>query len=132
MNEHQQLSVQALQWTGKSLKVLDQRLLPESIVYDEYHDAAGVAEAIKTMRVRGAPAIGIAAAYGVVLSVQLNSVKEPEQWRQRVADDIEILAHSRPTAVNLFWALEQMKNLLQATSDQPVPKFLALAQKIHA
>ena len=132
MNEQQQLTVQALQWTGNSLKVLDQRQLPEAIVYDEYHDAAGVAEAIKTMRVRGAPAIGIAAAYGVVLSVQRHSAKEPEQWREHVAADIDRLAQSRPTAVNLFWALEQMKHLLRTASDQPVPEFLALAEKIHA
>ena len=127
----QQLTVQALQWTGASLKVLDQRQLPEAIVYDEYHDAAGVADAIKTMRVRGAPAIGIAAAYGVVLSVQRHTVEQPRQWRQLVAVDIETLAHSRPTAVNLFWALDQMKHLLETVSDSPVPEFLALAAKIH-
>ena len=70
MTMQKKLAVQALQWTGDALKVLDQRQLPEKIVYDEYNDAAGVTEAIATMRVRGAPAIGIAAAYGVVLSVQ--------------------------------------------------------------
>ncbi|MGR9045385.1 MAG: S-methyl-5-thioribose-1-phosphate isomerase [Gammaproteobacteria bacterium] len=131
MNEQKQLAVQALQWTGDSLKVLDQRRLPEAIAFDEYQDAAGVAVAIKSMRVRGAPAIGIAAAYGVVLSVQRHSVKEPAQWRRRVAEDIEKLAQSRPTAVNLFWALEQMKRLLETASDNPVAEFLALAEKIH-
>ncbi|PKM12997.1 MAG: S-methyl-5-thioribose-1-phosphate isomerase [Gammaproteobacteria bacterium HGW-Gammaproteobacteria-3] len=131
MNESKHLPVQALQWTGTSLKVLDQRQLPQAVIYDEYHDTAGVVEAIKTMRVRGAPAIGIAAAFGVVLSVRRHSVKDPQQWRQSVAADIEVLSQSRPTAVNLFWALEQMKHLLAKASDQPVPEFLALAQKIH-
>ncbi len=65
MTQQTKLTVQALQWTGDALKVLDQRQLPENIVYDDYRDAAGVTEAIATMRVRGAPAIGIAAAYGV-------------------------------------------------------------------
>ena len=64
------LSVQALQWTGSTLKVLDQRQLPDTCCYDDYADAAGVAEAIFSMRVRGAPAIGIAAAYAVVLSAR--------------------------------------------------------------
>ena len=59
MSNSPQLSVQALQWSGHSLKVLDQRLLPENIHYHEYTDAAGVAEAIRAMQVRGAPAIGI-------------------------------------------------------------------------
>ncbi|MGZ5010599.1 MAG: S-methyl-5-thioribose-1-phosphate isomerase, partial [Methylobacter sp.] len=65
MTMQNKLTVQALQWTGDALKVLDQRQLPEKIVYDEYKDAAGVTDAIASMRVRGAPAIGIAAAYGV-------------------------------------------------------------------
>ena len=99
---------QALQWTGASLKVLDQRQLPETIVYDDYRNAEGVTEAIASMRVRGAPAIGIAAAYGVALSVIRHYADAPAHWRQKVAADITMLATSRPTAVNLFWALEQM------------------------
>ena len=77
-------SVQALQWTGTSLKVLDQRQLPETLVYDDYNDAAGVTEAIATMRVRGAPAIGIAAAYGVALSVIQHCADAPASWQQKV------------------------------------------------
>lgn len=127
------LKVQALQWTGQALKVLDQRRLPDAVVYDEYRDAEGVAEAIATMRVRGAPAIGIAAAYGVVLSVLKQRADHPGDWRQRVADDIEKLAKARPTAVNLFWALQQMQRLLQTVADaNSESEFLTLAEKIHA
>ena len=79
MTSSSNLSVQALQWSGRSLKVLDQRQLPESIAYDEYQDAGGIAEAIASMRVRGAPAIGIAAAYGVVLSAMQHYPNE--DWR---------------------------------------------------
>ena len=125
-------SVQALQWTGTSLKVLDQRQLPETLVYDDYNDAAGVTEAIATMRVRGAPAIGIAAAYGVALSVIQHCVDAPANWQQKVADDIAMLAKSRPTAVNLFWALEQMKVLLEQPLTNPQAAFVACAEKIHA
>ncbi|TAN68241.1 MAG: S-methyl-5-thioribose-1-phosphate isomerase [Methylobacter sp.] len=123
-------TVQALQWTGDALKVLDQRQLPEKIVYDEYKDAVGVAEAIVTMRVRGAPAIGIAAAYGVVLSVR-RQYAQSNQWRKKVAADIELLAKSRPTAVNLFWALDQMKAELAKQLDNPLAAILACAEKIH-
>lgn len=126
----QRLAVQALQWTGNSLKVLDQRQLPETIVYDEYKDAAGVAEAIVSMRVRGAPAIGIAAAYGVALSIRKHYA-ESNHWRQKVAADIEMLAKSRPTAVNLFWALDQVKAVLAQQLDNPIAAVLACAEKIH-
>jgi methylthioribose-1-phosphate isomerase len=124
--------VQALQWMGHSLKVLDQRQLPEQTVYDEYTDAPGVAEAIATMRVRGAPAIGIAAAYGVVLSVCQHYSLSLDGWRQHVLADIATLANSRPTAVNLFWALNQMKAALDGQQDNPFPAILACAEKIHA
>ncbi|MDP2904031.1 MAG: S-methyl-5-thioribose-1-phosphate isomerase [Methylovulum sp.] len=125
------LTVQSLQWTGSTLKVLDQRQLPDTCRYDEYSDAAGVADAIATMRVRGAPAIGIAAGYGVVLSAYQHCSGVSEGWRQRVTADIEILAKSRPTAVNLFTALDQMSAVL-AQSDAAPAALLACAEKIHA
>ncbi|MGZ8191900.1 MAG: S-methyl-5-thioribose-1-phosphate isomerase [Methylococcaceae bacterium] len=125
-------TVQALQWTGAALRVLDQRQLPEHVVYDEYNDAAGVTEAIATMRVRGAPAIGIAAAYGVALSVMQHYSATASDWRQHVAADIDRLATSRPTAVNLFWALDQMRAVLDQTHDNPLAAILACAKKIHA
>ncbi len=113
------------------LKVLDQRKLPNVIAYDYYQDAAGVGEAIKSMRVRGAPAIGIAAAYGVYLSVKHRLATCPGHWRQAVDEDIEMLSESRPTAVNLFWALDLMRNELERHSLDPLPALLSLAAKIH-
>ena len=124
-------TVQALQWTGDALRVLDQRQLPEHIVYDECKDAAEVAKAISSMRVRGAPAIGIAAAYGVVLSVRKHYAQS-NHWRQKVVADIELLAKSRPTAVNLFWALEQMKITLAQQQINPLGGIFACAERIHA
>jgi len=131
MTMQNKLTVQALQWTGDALKVLDQRQLPEKIVYDEYTDAVGVTEAIASMRVRGAPAIGIAAAYGVALSVRKHYA-ESNHWRQKVTADIAMLAKSRPTAVNLFWALDQMKTTLAKPLDNPMAAVLACAEKIHS
>jgi methylthioribose-1-phosphate isomerase len=90
------MTIEPIRWKGDVLELLDQRLLPEKQVYFRCRNAAEVAQAIRNMVVRGAPAIGCAAAFGVVLSKG-----SPESY--------EILAKSRPTAVNLFWALERMK-----------------------
>ncbi len=131
MSQQNSKTVQALQWTGHVLKVLDQRQLPETIIYDDYSDAAGVTEAIASMRVRGAPAIGIAAAYGVALSVMRHYAEDHAHWQQKVAADIDMLATSRPTAVNLFWALAEMKALLNQPLANPPAAFIACAVKIH-
>jgi methylthioribose-1-phosphate isomerase len=96
--------VQPLRWLGDRLELLDQRLLPEKVEYVQCRSAAEVAAAIRDMVVRGAPAIGCAAAFGVVLG---SSSKEA----------FDILAASRPTAVNLFWALERMKKAKDAGAE---------------
>jgi methylthioribose-1-phosphate isomerase len=85
-----------MRWRGDALDLLDQRLLPERTVYVACRSAAEVAQAIREMVVRGAPAIGCAAAFGVALDHGSNAA-------------FEVLAQSRPTAVNLFWALERMR-----------------------
>ena len=89
-------AVRPIRWLGDRLELLDQRLLPDKTAYVTCRTAEEVAKAIKDMVVRGAPAIGCAAAFGVVLSKG-----SPEAY--------EVLRNSRPTAVNLFWALERMK-----------------------
>jgi methylthioribose-1-phosphate isomerase len=89
-------AVQPIRWRGDRLELLDQRLLPEKTVYVVCRTAAEVADAIRDMVVRGAPAIGCAAAFGVVLD-------------RGSEKSFQVLAASRPTAVNLFWALERMK-----------------------
>ena len=90
------MKVEPIRWKGDRLELLDQRLLPEKTEYVTCRTAAEVAQAIRDMVVRGAPAIGCAAAFGVVLG---KGKKEA----------FELLAQSRPTAVNLFWALERMR-----------------------
>lgn len=131
MNLNNGLNVQALEWTGKSLKVLDQRSLPEKIIFDEYTHALGVAESISTMRVRGAPAIGIAAAYGVALSVMTHYSNSEANWKNNVFNDIQQLADSRPTAVNLFWALTKMQKLLNQQTGDPTQAIKQAALQIH-
>lgn len=93
-------AVQPLRWIGKSLDLLDQRLLPDRLEYVSCRTAAEVATAIRDMVVRGAPAIGCAAAFGIALDAACGA-------DLKVANDV--LAASRPTAVNLFWALDRMR-----------------------
>ncbi|MEN8259467.1 MAG: S-methyl-5-thioribose-1-phosphate isomerase [Pseudomonadota bacterium] len=124
-------SVRALEWRDGTLRVLDQRKLPEIIEYANYRTARGVAEAIASMRVRGAPAIGIAAAYGVVLAAIEHYQNNPGNWKKAIEQDFEVLSASRPTAVNLFWALELMRARVAEAEEDPVPSLLRLAQKVH-
>ncbi|MBH5318541.1 S-methyl-5-thioribose-1-phosphate isomerase [Paenibacillus sp. GSMTC-2017] len=108
--------LQSLIWTGDKLDLLDQRLLPEEIVYLPLTTSEGVWEAIRHLKVRGAPAIGIAAAYGVVLASR--SAASVEEWIVAVQKEAEYLATSRPTAVNLFWALDRMKAAATRLAEQ--------------
>ena len=125
------LTVKALKWHQDTLEILDQSKLPDSIEYNQCSNAADVAEAIHSMQVRGAPAIGIAAAYGVYLSARQHFLTDKLRWRERVEQDCKLLAQSRPTAVNLFWALAQMQSILERNIDNPLPKLLLQAKTIH-
>lgn len=129
MSEHD--TVRAIQWRSGALYLLDQRKLPELVGYERFDTATGVAEAIRSMRVRGAPAIGIAAVYGVVLAVRLRYQENPQQWRTLIEQDLELLAASRPTAVNLSWALERIRTHFEAVSGDPVPQLLQLVLQWH-
>lgn len=111
MSEEQ--STNPLIWQGDAdgyLDLLDQTQLPTQLNRIECRDVETVWEAIKMLRVRGAPAIGIAAAYGVVVGVQTIGDDQPaDAFHERTDEVIDYLATSRPTAVNLFWALDRMR-----------------------
>ncbi|PYE52586.1 methylthioribose-1-phosphate isomerase [Paenibacillus barcinonensis] len=104
--EHQPLS--SLNWKKDKLEMLDQRLLPETILMLKLYTPEEVWESIHSMKVRGAPAIGIAAAFGVVLGAKAYEGSKIEGWLEHVKSVCAHLATSRPTAVNLFWALDRM------------------------
>jgi methylthioribose-1-phosphate isomerase len=91
------------------LWLIDQTRLPTETVEIELKTAEQVWEAIKSLRVRGAPAIGIAAAYGTVLGMQAVTAEDPDEWVTHLEKVSDYLAGSRPTAVNLFWALDRQK-----------------------
>ncbi len=111
------MPTKTVQWENGRLKIIDQTLLPT--VYREItlDSLDSVWEAIKTLRVRGAPAIGVAAAFGVLVGVREKSPKDVADTIRTVYESADHLATSRPTAVNLFWALARMKNAADACAE---------------
>jgi methylthioribose-1-phosphate isomerase len=125
-------SFQAISWRDSGLRLLDQRRLPHTETYLDFVDAPAVAGAIRDMVVRGAPAIGITAAYAVVLAAQQHTTDSPGDWRTLLQRDMQQLAEARPTAVNLVWALERMRTCLTTAGEAPVAALLEEARRIHA
>ncbi len=105
-----------MEWAGDTLLLLDQRLLPLRESYVRLTSADAVAHAIRTMVVRGAPAIGVAAAFGLVLAVKTAGRKR-RPWRPALAEAADALAATRPTAVNLFWAIARMRRAADGLPD---------------
>ena len=97
-------SVRTLRWNGNTIEMIDQRLLPHRIEYVACDSARSVADAIRNMVVRGAPAIGVAAAYGVALEAVRLQNADRETFASTMQEGFSALSASRPTAVNLFWA----------------------------
>ncbi len=106
--------MQTLRWRDAHLEMIDQRVLPARFEYLRYHCAAEVAEGIRSMVVRGAPAIGCAAAYGVALEALCLRQASRDSFDAGMEAGFQVLAASRPTAVNLFWALQRMRGVWQA------------------
>lgn len=101
--------VEPIRWTSEGVVMLDQRRLPREVIYHTYTDYREVARAIKDMVIRGAPAIGIAAAMGVALGVERSRARTLEELRAEFATICDTLARTRPTAVDLFWAIERLR-----------------------
>ena len=137
-----------IRWSAGRLTLLDQRKLPSRIHFFRPKKVIDVARAIRTLAVRGAPAIGIAAAYGIVLGLKgklaaggsTHARRKSRDMRERLEDtieqDIQTLGGTRPTAVNLFWALDRMRRKFRALSanlpaTQVVRAMEAEAVKIH-
>jgi len=127
-------AVQTLRWTGDRLEMIDQRVLPSRFQYVSCSNAAQVAQAIRDMAIRGAPAIGCAAAFGVAIEALRCAALPRGEFDRRLAEAFEALARSRPTAVNLFWALSRMKRISAAgaaqSSSESAKALLGEAQRI--
>jgi len=126
---HLNQSVETLRWRDGRLEMIDQRVLPARFEYIVYLSAAEVAEGIRSMVVRGAPAIGCAAAYGVALEALRLKQAESEHFVSGLEKAHEVLAASRPTAINLFWALNRMRAVRSSLKGQAVP---AIADRLLA
>lgn len=122
-------SIRPIVWQDDHLELLDQRILPAEYKFIRYTDVRAVATAIRDMVVRGAPAIGITAAYGVVLAARQRYAAHGDKWLAAMQADFDTLAASRPTAVNLFWAIERMKRCCAGITGNPEPRLL---QEAHA
>ena len=117
-----------IEWVGGldgHVALIDQTLLPAELSILHINDVAVLWEAIRTLRIRGAPAIGIAAAMGVVLGVRNHSGTDRSSFDAQLRDTCDYLAGSRPTAVNLTWALRRMSELAESLADRPVDEVKA-------
>ncbi len=124
-------SFAAVKWSDGKLILLDQRKLPRDSIYLEYDSASDVADAIKEMIVRGAPAIGVAAAYAVVLAARAAYKASVDNWQTAINAELEILSASRPTAVNLNWAIAEMRKSFDSIEGDPETALLEVATRIH-
>lgn len=125
--------VKAIEWLGDKIRILDQTLLPQQEIYLGLTNYRQLAEAIKELKIRGAPAIGVAAAYGVALGAQPIFAEDKKMFLKRLRVVIDAIAATRPTARNLFRALERMEKVAGAGKDiEEIKKALvAEADKIH-
>src|SRR5512137_2109377 len=112
------MSFRTIEWRDNKVIMIDQTRLPSEEIYNEYDDFQGVAEAIKSMIIRGAPAIGVAAAMGVALGARDIIADTHDSFFRQLDNICDVLARTRPTAVNLFWGIERMKRVAAANRDR--------------
>ncbi|MDW8267218.1 MAG: S-methyl-5-thioribose-1-phosphate isomerase [Gemmataceae bacterium] len=119
--------VRTIEWIGDEsgyVRLIDQTLLPTAVVYRDCHTVEEIWEAIRLLRVRGAPAIGVAAAMGLVLGMKSFREDQGASYRQRLVQVADYLRSSRPTAVNLFWAIDRLVRVVAHRVDQDPPRQL--------
>ncbi len=124
-------NIETLRWNNDHFEMIDQRVLPAEFKYISYTSASAVADGIRDMVVRGAPAIGCAAAYGVALAALELCSKNSDEFTQGMEEAFEVLAQSRPTAVNLFWAIDRMRKLMHSSKGVPAEIANILLEEAH-
>jgi methylthioribose-1-phosphate isomerase len=112
------MSFRTIQWRDDTVVMIDQTRLPGEEIYNIYTDFQGVAEAIRGMIIRGAPAIGVAAAMGIALGARGIIADTHESFFKQLDNICDVMARTRPTAVNLFWAINRMKQVARSNQDQ--------------
>lgn len=135
MGNNTDTAVQSIEWREDHVRILDQTYLPKREVYSDIRDVGRMWEAIKKLRIRGAPAIGIAAGYGFYLGLKDLPENSFDSFWVEVERVAEYLESARPTAINLHWALERIKTTIQAHKDKEISEIkeivLKTAQTIH-
>jgi methylthioribose-1-phosphate isomerase len=106
------MKFKTIEWKKNAVRILDQRKLPIEVRYLECRNPHAVAQAIRTLAVRGAPAIGVAAAMGIALAARRLQCRQPDVFRRRMEEVFEEMRRTRPTAVNLFWAIDRMRKIV--------------------
>ena len=124
-------SIRPIRWTEHGLELLDQRWLPDKESTLTLTDVGAVAQAITDMVVRGAPAIGISAAYGVAIAARERYRTAHLSWKKDIEADLALLLASRPTAVNLAWAVSSMRTVINRIEGDPYERLVAKAKEIH-
>jgi methylthioribose-1-phosphate isomerase len=109
------MKFKTIEWKGDRVRLLDQRRLPGEVCYIDCRDPSSLARAIQTMAIRGAPAIGVAASMGIALAAQKSQTRNLEVFLRNVKKVCQQMRQTRPTAVNLFWAVNRMERLLDQT-----------------
>ena len=110
--------IKTIEWTDQGVRMIDQRKLPIVEEYSVFETYQEVAEAIRSMVIRGAPAIGVAAAMGIALGIRNSGAKEADELRNEFRTIAETISETRPTAVNLFWAIERMTGRFESLMDE--------------
>lgn len=105
--------MKAIEWMGDYIRLIDQRQLPNKLEFIDCYDLQTLIEAIKTLAVRGAPALGVAAGFGIALASVDSRAKDKKELIKELKAKAELIAKSRPTAVNLFWGLERILNFAE-------------------
>jgi methylthioribose-1-phosphate isomerase len=130
--------IKTLEWTDQGVVMIDQRLLPAQEIYPVFKTYEDVAWAIKEMVIRGAPAIGIAAAMGLALGVRDAKTEDADALDKAFDQICDVMGSTRPTAVNLFWAIDRMRNLYASLRKEKAPldeirsRLIAEAKRMHA
>jgi len=125
-------NIETLRWSDDHLEMIDQRILPSKFSYIPYNSAKSVAEGIRSMVVRGAPAIGCAAAYGVALEAIKTQSLNKVDFLSGMSDACKILLESRPTAINLFWAVNRMQSIIKDSHNiDPRELSMILLEEAH-
>lgn len=135
MSDDTPTAIQSIEWRDDHVRIIDQTYLPKRKVYSDIRDMGRMWEAIKKLRIRGAPAIGIAAGYGFYMGIKELPESSFQSFWVEVQRVEEYLQSARPTAINLEWVINRIKTTMQAHKDKPISKIkeiaLETARTIH-